>query len=66
MAIRRSVHPAQYLALAIGAVYTVVGVLGYFVTGFLVGSRPAGLCCSALRSFRCTTSCTSSSALLAW
>jgi hypothetical protein len=27
-------HPAQLLALAIGAVYTLVGVLGFFVTGF--------------------------------
>ena len=27
-------HPAQLLALAIGVVYTLVGVLGFFVTGF--------------------------------
>jgi ABC-type transport system involved in multi-copper enzyme maturation permease subunit len=27
-------HPAQLLALAIGAVYTLVGVLGFLVTGF--------------------------------
>ncbi|HEX2159159.1 MAG TPA: DUF4383 domain-containing protein [Actinomycetes bacterium] len=27
-------HPAQLLALAIGAVYTLVGILGFFVTGF--------------------------------
>jgi hypothetical protein len=26
-------HPAQLLALVIGAVYTLVGVLGFFVTG---------------------------------
>ena len=27
-------HPAQYLALAIGAVYTLVGLAGFLVTGF--------------------------------
>ena len=27
-------HPSQLLALAIGAVYTLIGVLGFFVTGF--------------------------------
>jgi hypothetical protein len=27
-------HPSQLLALAIGAVYTLVGVLGFLVTGF--------------------------------
>ena len=27
-------HPAQWLALAIGAVYTLVGIAGFFVTGF--------------------------------
>jgi hypothetical protein len=27
-------HPSQLLTLAIGAVYTLVGVLGFFVTGF--------------------------------
>jgi hypothetical protein len=27
-------HPSQYLALAIGAVYTLIGILGFFVTGF--------------------------------
>ena len=27
-------HPAQWLALAIGVVYTLVGVAGFFVTGF--------------------------------
>jgi uncharacterized membrane protein YuzA (DUF378 family) len=27
-------HPAQLLALAIGAVYTLVGIVGFFVTGF--------------------------------
>jgi Domain of unknown function (DUF4383) len=27
-------HPAQLLALAIGAVYTLVGILGFLVTGF--------------------------------
>jgi ABC-type transport system involved in multi-copper enzyme maturation permease subunit len=27
-------HPAQLLALAIGVVYTLVGVAGFFVTGF--------------------------------
>ena len=27
-------HPSQLLSLAIGAVYTLVGILGFFVTGF--------------------------------
>src|SRR5215218_1715203 len=27
-------HPAQLLALVIGAVYTLVGIAGFFVTGF--------------------------------
>jgi hypothetical protein len=27
-------HPAQLLALAIGVIYTLVGVVGFFVTGF--------------------------------
>ena len=27
-------HPAQYLALAVGVVYTLVGLAGFFVTGF--------------------------------
>ena len=27
-------HPSQLLALAIGAVYTLVGILGFFITGF--------------------------------
>ena len=27
-------HPSQLLALAIGAIYTLVGILGFFVTGF--------------------------------
>jgi ABC-type transport system involved in multi-copper enzyme maturation permease subunit len=27
-------HPSQLLALAIGAVYTLVGIAGFFVTGF--------------------------------
>jgi uncharacterized membrane protein YuzA (DUF378 family) len=27
-------HPAQLLALAIGVVYTLVGIAGFFVTGF--------------------------------
>jgi hypothetical protein len=31
---RGPAHPAQYLALAIGVVYTLVGILGFFVTGF--------------------------------
>jgi ABC-type transport system involved in multi-copper enzyme maturation permease subunit len=28
-------HPSQLLALAIGAVYTLIGILGVFVTGFV-------------------------------
>ncbi len=27
-------HPAQWLALAIGVIYTLIGILGFFVTGF--------------------------------
>jgi Domain of unknown function (DUF4383) len=27
-------HPAQLLALAIGVIYTLVGIAGFFVTGF--------------------------------
>jgi uncharacterized protein DUF4383 len=27
-------HPSQLLALAIGAVYTLIGIAGFFVTGF--------------------------------
>jgi ABC-type transport system involved in multi-copper enzyme maturation permease subunit len=27
-------HPSQILALVIGAIYTLVGILGFFVTGF--------------------------------
>lgn len=35
-------HPAQYLALAIGAVYTLVGIAGFFVTGFSDFASPDG------------------------
>jgi ABC-type transport system involved in multi-copper enzyme maturation permease subunit len=31
---RDATHPAQYLALAIGIVYTLVGLAGFLVTGF--------------------------------
>jgi hypothetical protein len=27
-------HPSQLLALTIGAIYTLIGVLGFFITGF--------------------------------
>ena len=27
-------HPSQLLALAVGAVYTLIGILGFFITGF--------------------------------
>jgi hypothetical protein len=27
-------HPSQLLALAVGAIYTLVGILGFFITGF--------------------------------
>lgn len=37
-------HPAQWLALAIGVVYTLVGVAGFFVTGF-DGSLPLTATC---------------------
>jgi hypothetical protein len=31
---RNDRHPAQYLALAIGVIYTVIGIWGFFRTGF--------------------------------
>ena len=35
-------HPAQYVALAIGAVYTLVGIAGFLVTGFDGFASPDG------------------------
>lgn len=35
-------HPGQYLALAIGAVYTLVGLAGFAVTGFDGFASPEG------------------------
>lgn len=35
-------HPAQWLALAIGVVYTLVGVAGFVVTGFSGFVEPNG------------------------
>ena len=35
-------HPAQWLALAIGAVYTIVGLAGFFLTGFDGFAAPEG------------------------
>jgi uncharacterized membrane protein YuzA (DUF378 family) len=35
-------HPAQYLALAIGVVYTLVGIAGFFITGFEGFAEPEG------------------------
>lgn len=35
-------HPAQYLALAIGVVYTLVGIVGFFLTGFDGVAEPEG------------------------
>jgi uncharacterized membrane protein YuzA (DUF378 family) len=35
-------HPAQWLALIIGAVYTLVGIAGFFVTGFDGFAAPEG------------------------
>jgi uncharacterized membrane protein YuzA (DUF378 family) len=35
-------HPAQYLALAIGVVYTLVGLAGFLVTGFDDFTSPDG------------------------
>ena len=35
-------HPAQWLALAIGAVYTLVGIVGFFITGFSGFAAPEG------------------------
>lgn len=30
----RGMHPSQWLALVIGAVYTLIGIVGFFITGF--------------------------------
>jgi hypothetical protein len=35
-------HPAQWLALSIGAVYTLVGIVGFFMTGFSGFAAPEG------------------------
>lgn len=35
-------HPAQYLALAIGAAYVLAGIAGFFVTGFDGFASPDG------------------------
>lgn len=35
-------HPAQWLALAIGATYTLVGIIGFFLTGFSGFAAPEG------------------------
>ena len=35
-------HPAQWLALAIGVVYTIVGLAGFFLTGFDGFAAPEG------------------------
>lgn len=35
-------HPAQWLALAVGVVYVLVGVAGFFVTGFDGFAEPEG------------------------
>ena len=35
-------HPAQYLALAIGALYVLAGIAGFFVTGFDNWTNPEG------------------------
>ena len=35
-------HPAQYLALTIGVVYTLVGIAGFFLTGFDGFAAPDG------------------------
>ena len=35
-------HPAQWLALAIGVVYVLVGLIGFFVTGFDGFAEPEG------------------------
>jgi hypothetical protein len=35
-------HPAQWLALAVGAVYTAIGVAGFFLTGFDGFVEPEG------------------------
>jgi hypothetical protein len=60
-------HPAQWLALVIGAVYTLVGVVGFFVTGFDGFAEPSGeLLLGVFEINRCTTSSTSSSASPDW
>lgn len=35
-------HPGQYLALVIGGIYTLIGLLGFLVTGFSGFVRPEG------------------------
>lgn len=35
-------HPSQWLALVIGVVYTLVGIAGFFVTGFSGFASPEG------------------------
>ncbi|GGI06538.1 DUF4383 domain-containing protein [Egicoccus halophilus] len=35
-------HPAQYLALAIGVLYVLIGIAGFFVTGFDGFADPDG------------------------
>jgi hypothetical protein len=35
-------HPAQWLALVIGAMYTLVGIVGFFITGFGAFAEPEG------------------------
>jgi hypothetical protein len=35
-------HPAQWLAFTIGAVYTLVGIVGFFMTGFSGFAAPEG------------------------
>jgi len=51
-------HPSQLLALAIGAVYTLVGILGFVVTGFENFASETNKTLLGSRSTRCTTSST--------
>ena len=56
-------HPSQLLALAIGAVYTLIGIAGFVVTGF---ENFAAETDKTLLGFETTPSTTSSTWPSAW
>ena len=55
-------HPSQLLALAIGAVYTLIGILGSLVTGFENFASETNKTLLGFEINRCTTSSTLPSA----